>query len=489
MGIAIRIGGLAVGSSGSSYQTRTPSLFTELIDGIPISMIKRVRTKDAVEEYIVDLKLTDTGFAGTEDIDFEMICGWIDIGGAEYWVPIPLPQKLILTPAVVLDEMDATTGWGKGQYATLAANTTEFMSGVASLKVTSTLDTNGQIVKSFSPALDLSGSNGLSFRVRAYTHSVPADTIGSFILVAGPDGTMANYFSMSFTAADFQQNKWRDITPRYNRAWGVGAGAPNWNNIGYISIKVGKKTGTVSQVSYDLISTGPIVKPAVMLTFDDGSDSVYNIAYPLMKARNMVGTAYIISDYIGSAGYMTAAQLQELNANGWDIGNHTSDHTNLTTLTQAEAETKMNDCKVALDALGLTRASSHVAYPYGTGFNETVRAAITHWGGKTGRVASGVPYYNIPDDVYWPYEITDKGPMPTTLLAEMTGYIDNCILWQGSPIVCGFHKIVASGTPDDSWLTSLFTDFLDYIVTNNIQSITIDECFRLYSGAITVNHK
>ena len=55
--------------------SRQSSLFTELIDGIPVSMIKRVRTKDAVELYVVDLKLTDTGFAGVEDIDYEMIYG------------------------------------------------------------------------------------------------------------------------------------------------------------------------------------------------------------------------------------------------------------------------------------------------------------------------------------------------------------------------------------------------------------------------------
>lgn len=73
MGIKIGIGIGIGGSSGS----RWTSLFTELIDGIPVSMIKRVRTKDAVELYAVDLKLTDTGFTGVEDIDFELIYGVI----------------------------------------------------------------------------------------------------------------------------------------------------------------------------------------------------------------------------------------------------------------------------------------------------------------------------------------------------------------------------------------------------------------------------
>ena len=52
---------------------QSSSLFTALIDGIPVSMIKRTRTIDGTEEYVVDLKLTDIGFAGVDDTDFEKI--------------------------------------------------------------------------------------------------------------------------------------------------------------------------------------------------------------------------------------------------------------------------------------------------------------------------------------------------------------------------------------------------------------------------------
>jgi len=65
--------GISVSITNISSSGQSSSLFTELIDGIPVSMIKRVRTKDAVELYVVDLKLTDTGFAGIEGTDFENI--------------------------------------------------------------------------------------------------------------------------------------------------------------------------------------------------------------------------------------------------------------------------------------------------------------------------------------------------------------------------------------------------------------------------------
>ena len=59
-----------------STSIQSNSLFSELIDGIPVSMIKRVRTKDAVEEYCMDLALDNSpGLNGTEGIDYENIYG------------------------------------------------------------------------------------------------------------------------------------------------------------------------------------------------------------------------------------------------------------------------------------------------------------------------------------------------------------------------------------------------------------------------------
>ena len=53
-----------------------------------------------------------------------------------------------------------------------------------------------------------------------------------------------------------------------------------------------------------------------------------------------------------------------------------------------------------------------------------------------------------------------------------------------------FHDIVdsnANGT--EQWLTSQLSDLLDYVESIGLQTLTIDEYYRLYSGSITVNHK
>ena len=65
-------------------------------------------------------------------------------------------------------------------------------------------------------------------------------------------------------------------------------------------------------------------RPKAVITFDDGIDSIYtNRAW--LSDRGIKGTCYVYPSAIGTPGYMTWAQLDELYALGWDICNH-ADH-------------------------------------------------------------------------------------------------------------------------------------------------------------------
>ena len=70
-------------------------------------------------------------------------------------------------------------------------------------------------------------------------------------------------------------------------------------------------------------------KARVVLSFDDGHASVYSAAYPIAKAAGMRGTLYLNGTFIGAPDNLTLAQVKELYAAGWDVGNHTFDHTAL----------------------------------------------------------------------------------------------------------------------------------------------------------------
>ena len=64
----------------------------------------------------------------------------------------------------------------------------------------------------------------------------------------------------------------------------------------------------------------------VALTFDDGFESVYTQAYPVLRQYGMPATIFIVTDWVGTPGYMTWDQIRELAAHGFEVGCHTKSH-------------------------------------------------------------------------------------------------------------------------------------------------------------------
>ncbi len=67
----------------------------------------------------------------------------------------------------------------------------------------------------------------------------------------------------------------------------------------------------------------------IILTFDDGSETVYTDALPIMQQYGFTGTVYIVYNYIGAGLFMDRDQIRELHAAGWEIGSHSLSHKDL----------------------------------------------------------------------------------------------------------------------------------------------------------------
>ena len=67
-----------------------------------------------------------------------------------------------------------------------------------------------------------------------------------------------------------------------------------------------------------------------MITFDDGFADVYQNAYPILQELGFVGAIYIYVDHVGFSGYINSDQITDLAENGWEIGNHSMSHADLT---------------------------------------------------------------------------------------------------------------------------------------------------------------
>ncbi|HUI45032.1 MAG TPA: polysaccharide deacetylase family protein [Nitrospirota bacterium] len=136
--------------------------------------------------------------------------------------------------------------------------------------------------------------------------------------------------------------------------------------------------------------------PLFSYVFDDGNDTDFLVAKDIFSEQSAVASAAITTDWIGTPGHLTAAQIIGLRDAGWEIMSHTVSHPNLQSLTAAQIESEFSRSKEALEKLGVT--VHNVVYPYNKN-NELVRqiAAKYYRSGRGGAYAVNTamtdPYY------------------------------------------------------------------------------------------------
>jgi peptidoglycan/xylan/chitin deacetylase (PgdA/CDA1 family) len=144
--------------------------------------------------------------------------------------------------------------------------------------------------------------------------------------------------------------------------------------------------GSTININLDGLYLNSEAQPAAMFTFDDGIEKTFLNGPMGLERHNAKATLYPVGNYIGTGGYMTAAQLNELIRLGWVVGNHSESHPNFGTLTQAQIETELANCVSDLNAAGVSghMADVYAAYPNGT-YDADVEAAMAAQGFRWGR--------------------------------------------------------------------------------------------------------
>lgn len=115
-------------------------------------------------------------------------------------------------------------------------------------------------------------------------------------------------------------------------------------------------------------TTPGLLTPILSIVFDDGLDDVYTDYYPILVAQGEVASIAINSSTIGTAGYLTWAQVVELYNAGWEVINHGSTHTDLTGVSLAAARVIIEDGKAAIESHGIPVYG--FAWPYSAWNND-----------------------------------------------------------------------------------------------------------------------
>ena len=391
--------------------------------------------------------------------------------------PVLVKKKKYQTPEylhygagdVVLDYEDATD-WNEDS-GTAADDAVNYKEGTQSVKGTAPAGATLQI--DIDTPIDAINNRDMWFWVYIPDSSIVAN--GTFYIRVGDSGAYAKRFTYYHTFV----TGWQIIRVK-STDWTAAGGMLQSTPIGALRHAFDADPGETPANSFDQLCFGSDL-PAMLFMFDDGHDDVYDIAYPIMRKKNIPGTAYIVSDDIDGGGIMANTELLELHNWGWTIANHTKTHADLTALTQAQIETELNTCKTALIAWGIDDDGPlHVAYPGGSHDDDgDLAAAMAAAGMLTGRTVHSTPAPTLP--IILPYHLPSIKTFGNTLsLAQAKTYADGVIA-AGTVGPCLFHELVETPATGSEWGIQDFTDFCAYLAQQRVRCITIDELYRLQS--------
>ena len=221
----------------------------------------------------------------------------------------------------VINAGTSATNWVLNTGATLAAGTTP--DGVAALKGVSA--SGGNLRINYAPAggVNLLTAKGIEVDIYCETPTLndPPDGVVLAILLANDSG-FANYFA---SGNIFIRPGWNPI--RLGRRDFTASGSPTWApDNAVVRFNFASEASQVLTMYVSNLSASGYARPQIPIVFDDGYESVFTVAYPYMAARGLVGTVGVIASKVGTAGFMTEAQLDELHDAGWALCLHSYLH-------------------------------------------------------------------------------------------------------------------------------------------------------------------
>lgn len=122
-------------------------------------------------------------------------------------------------------------------------------------------------------------------------------------------------------------------------------------------------------MTFEDLHNGLIPQKPIIITFDDGYENLYYNAYPILKKYTAKSTIFLISDVIGSNGYLKTKQINEMN-NLVSFQSHTATHPDLRTITLGELDYQTRVSKEKIQSLVKNKVVA-LCYPSGF-FNENV---------------------------------------------------------------------------------------------------------------------
>ncbi len=265
------------------------------------------------------------------------------------------------------------------------------------------------------------------------------------------------------------------VTPATDGTYSKG-GTLNWANVYGIGIQNGNNTTAAADNYFWIGDVHPDYKstPAVMIGFDGGYISQYTNVLPLLQKYNIPATFYIQKYRLGTAGYMTLAQVKALS----DAGHRIALHSYSKDLNTNDSATFPDAASITAEVTGfmqwaanngLNYIPDHAAIAIASPFEApsdvafTQRAWLGYYNGGIRTVRHGNDAYN-PARTYSRSLV--KGPNVLTRIIKSTTTLPDLLYMLDAAELCGTvnstygHTCVTSAPTANDFSVALLDAYL-----------------------------
>jgi peptidoglycan/xylan/chitin deacetylase (PgdA/CDA1 family) len=219
----------------------------------------------------------------------------------------------------------------------------------------------------------------------------------------------------------------------------------------------------------------------VTIAFDDGLNSQFNNAFPLMQEHGFNGTYYIVTSFIGTGDYMNMSDLHSLQDAGNEIASHSAHHPNFVGLTGAQINYECKASQQLLQANGFP--AINFAYPYGASNSLIDTIVLQYYRSAAYSISGGslIPIPPTPMQMRLPVRVAGEAPAGyPSALAHDEAVVEQAQA-TNSWLIIFFHDIPATPPTNGNGIEqSDFASFLNYVGHSSVQVLTVNQALNLF---------
>lgn len=225
-------------------------------------------------------------------------------------------------------------------------------------------------------------------------------------------------------------------------------------------------------------------EPLITVTFDDGDESIYRGAMPLLQKYGIRTTQYVLGGTADNVKYMSWKQIENMKKGGHEIACHTMSHADLTGLDDVQLNYELRECKNELSKrFGVI---SNFASPYGSQNPHTLSTISKYFDSQRntdGDPTNGVTEVDVNTaknfNIYNIIGVTVEHDTKVKELEELVAYAKQTNGW----VVLTYHQADEGTGSEFAVNPEKLEKQFKYLSQTNVRIVTMREALQTTTAA------